>query len=241
MELDYAYRFDPPLQKANFIERPHRFAVRAALDHDDRRVEAHLPDPGRLRELLLPGAELWLQPASRPGRKTSFSARLVRSVTGELVGVDTQLPNRLVAQALRDRELSPFTLWELAGAEVTHRSSRFDFLLRDAAGQPHYLEVKSVSLVEDGVALFPDAVTARGRRHLAELTELRRTGHGASVLFVVQRGDASRVRANARRDPDFAEAMAVAARAGVQFQARSCRFDPLGAAWLDEVPVDPGD
>jgi sugar fermentation stimulation protein A len=188
-------------------------------------VEAHLADPGRLKELLLPGRQVWLRPASNPDRKTRWTAVLVESPDGrELVSVDTTLPNRLVGEALRNRALEELADWELVRPEVTMGRSRFDFLLKHGDGRQMALEVKSVTLVEDEVGLFPDAVTARGARHVKELAEIAaRPGWEAGVLFVLQRSDAREVRAARSIDPAFAEALSEAKKAGVRILGRRCR------------------
>lgn len=214
-----------PLVETRFMERPNRFLVRVELPEGEV-VGAHLPDPGRLRELLVPGRRVWLRRAGPGERKTAWTAVLVETPDGRgLVSVDTTLPNRLIATALEVRALPELSGWRLVRAEVPIGGSRFDFLLRSARGRRQLLlEVKSVTLVEDGVGLFPDAVTARGARHVRELGELVREGRfAAAVLFVVQRRDAQRVRAAREIDPVFTEALAEARGAGVRVYARRCR------------------
>lgn len=215
---------DGPLVPARFVERPNRFVVVARLA-DGREVEAHLADPGRLEELLLPGRRLWLRPADSPARRTRWTAVLVETPDGDgLVSVDTTLPNRLALRALEAAVLEELAGWRLVRAEWPHEGSRLDFLLERDDGRRMALEVKSVTLVEDGVALFPDAVTARGARHVRELTSLAaRDGWEAAVLFVVQRTDCEGVRAARAIDPDFADALAAAREAGVRVLARRCR------------------
>lgn len=210
-----------------------------------------MADPGRLRELLVPGAELRVRPAHRPGRTTRWSAVLVRAPDGRgWVSVDTTLPNRLVGGALERRAVDEFEGFDLEKAEWTHGRSRFDFLLRArpdrvaadddfAPGVERVaLEVKSVTLVEDGVALFPDAVTARGARHLDELASLARTpGWGAAVLFVLQRAGARRIRACASIDPHFADRLAAARSEGVRVFGRRCRVDERRVRLGPPIPV----
>lgn len=226
----------PASVPAVFLERPNRFLLRCQLGKEV--VEAHLADPGRLRELLIPGRRVWLRAAGHPGRRTRWSALLVETPDGAgLVSVDTTLPNRLVRRALERAALPELAAWTLERAEATVGRSRFDFLLRQR-GRRMALEVKSVTLVEDGVALFPDAVTARGARHVRELTDLaRRRDWAAAVLFVVQRGDARRVLAAARIDPAFAAALAEAREVGVLVLARACRISPRQIQLGRRLPV----
>lgn len=211
-----------PLVEARFVARPNRFLVRALLPGGEE-VWAHLPNSGRLRDLLIPGCRIWLRPAPAL-RKTPFTAVLVEPPEGGLASLDTTLPNRVAGAALAAGVLEELSGWRLAGAEVTVGGSRFDFHLRAVRGRREmFLEVKSVTLVEGGVALFPDAVTARGARHVRELAELaRRRGKAAAVLFVVQRADAHSVRAAHAIDPDFARALAEARDAGVRILGRRC-------------------
>jgi sugar fermentation stimulation protein A len=231
-----------PLREARFLERPNRFIVEGRLGNG-RRVVAHLADPGRLRELLLPGRRLWLRRASEPHRKTQWSAVLVESPdSSSWVSLDTVIPNRLVGRALEEGALEELGGWRLEKREHTIGGSRFDFLLQRRRGgrgpRRMVLEVKSVTLVEGRVGLFPDAVTTRGARHVRELTTLRRRGDwAAAVLFVLQRPDADRVMPDAGIDPDFARALAEARRAGVLLLGRRCVVD-LETITLDRrVPV----
>lgn len=218
------------LVKARFLERPNRFLVRADLQGEG--VDCHLPNPGRLRELLLPGAELLLRPAGGARRKTAFDAVAVRA--GEvLVSLDTRLPNRAVRRALEKRSLPPFASSTRVLPEVPLGDSRVDFLLRD--GADCYLEVKSVSLVEAGVALFPDAPTRRGRRHVEELEAAVAAGARAAVLFLVQRPDAHAFRPHDATDPAFGAALRRAHRRGVEVHAYRTRFD--GERLVDFEPL----
>ena len=204
-----------PWHAARFVERPNRFIVHARLDESGEVVRTHLPDPGRLKELLLPDARVWLRPADKP-RKTAWSCIYVESVEGHLVCVDTGRPNKLVEVALKDGAIDAFGGWDFVRSEATWGSSRFDFLL-SKDGEPLYVEVKGVSWVDGERALFPDAVTARGTRHLNELAHLARTpGHHAGLVFVLQRDGGNRIEAARHRDPEFADALDSAAEAGVR-------------------------
>lgn len=218
-----------PLVAARFLHRPNRFIVHARLDaegeEDGREVVAHLADPGRLKELLIPGVRLGLRPEPpSPTRKTRFTAMLVEAPEadgGDWVSVNTTVPNLLVRKALVDGVLEEFAGWRLVRHEVPRGSSRLDFLL-ESDGRRLYVEAKSVTLVEEDVALFPDAVTARGTRHLEELMRAVEEGHEAAVLFVLQRPDASRIVAARSIDPVFSETLARAREAGVRVLGRRC-------------------
>ena len=223
---------------AAFVERPNRFVVRARLD-SGRGVEAHLADPGRLVELLVPNAALRLRRA-RPGtsRRTRYGVVLVRSPTPPRVWVSLEAAraNELAAELL--------SAGRVRGArgelqrEVRHGSSRIDFRLRAADGRRTWVEVKSVTLAESGVGLFPDAPTERGVRHLRELIRLRAGDEAAMVLFVAQRGDVESIRPHRGIDPAFAAMLGEATRAGVMLRGARFRMDAAGGALhLGPVPV----
>ena len=227
-----------PLVEARFVERPNRFLIRCDVPGHEEVQEAHLADPGRLKELLLPGARVMLHPASGKHRRTRWTAILVESEGSGWVGLRTTLPNDLVGEALRTGALEELSDWHLARAEWTHGRSRFDFLLEGVDGRRLALEVKGVSLVVDGVARFPDAVSARAARHVRELAALVREGTmDAAVLFVLQRGDAGSVEAAGHIDPDFAAALSEAKEVGVRLFGRRCAVSLDGVELGAPVPV----
>ncbi|MDX1566608.1 MAG: DNA/RNA nuclease SfsA, partial [Longimicrobiales bacterium] len=241
---------------ARFLHRPNRFVVHAGLvdpegrDRSDvpglpdgfspdQEVVCHMADPGRLRELLVPERPLLLRYAPAPHRKTSWSLVLVEAPAGNgWVSVDTALPNRLIHEALQQGALDELQGWTLERREFSHGSSRLDFLLTDGGERNLALEVKSVTLVEGREALFPDAVTARGARHMEELTELTlRPDWEAAVLFVLQRDDAQSIRAARSIDPTFAEALEEARNAGVRILGRRCHVSPRRVILGESVPA----
>lgn len=229
--LDVVLRADLP---ARFVARPHRFLILARLG-TGRVVRAACRDPGRLETLLRPGAVLRLRAAQAPGRRTAYDVVLVRA-RGVWVSLLPTLANDLVAARLAATGLPGLTHIREVRREVQHGHSRFDFLLHDRVG-PLWLEVKSVGLVHAGTGLFPDAPTARGTRHLGELTAWVQAGGRAAVAFVVQRADAREVRPHAERDPAFAAALVRAQRTGVRLLAYVWALGPYGARWLRRVPV----
>ena len=233
-------------EPATFLERPNRYVVVARLHHSGDTVRAHCPDPGRLRELLIPqaGVTVHVSHSAVEGRKTAYDLRFVEHPeTGMLISLDTRVPNALVAEALQQRSLPPFAALTGIQREVSVPfvdggiRSRIDFRGTDPSGAACWIEVKSVTLVEDGVALFPDAVTARGRRHLLELIELVKRGDRAAVLFVVQRPDAGHVAAHRSNDPAFAAALDAAHAAGVELHAWRVMISRAG----NFRPANPGD
>ncbi len=205
----------------SFIERPNRFSI--WVDVNGRRELAHLPNPGRLLEILIPKRRVLLRRARSEKRKTRWTA-VGADLEGMLVSLDSTLPNRFLPEALKEEAIPPLRGWRIATREPRLGAGRLDFLLV-RGDERLYLEVKSVTLVEDGVALFPDAPTSRGRRHLLELAGAVREGDRAAVLFVVQRPDAVRFGPNAETDPAFAEAFREALEGGVAMYALVCSFD----------------
>lgn len=226
-----------PLLPACFIRRENRF--RAIVEMDGRQLAAHVSNSGRLGELFTPGAAVWVAPfADQAGRKTACHLALV-AYAGVLVSVDARLPNRLVAEALAAGRLAPLAGYGLVQPEVRAGASRLDFLLSDGPdGKRCWLEVKSVTLVEDGSALFPDAPTTRGVRHLEELATLRRSGERVAVGFVVQRSDALRFRPHPTADPAFAAALRRVHAEGVEVYAWRCAVSHSAIELTDSLPLD---
>ena len=174
--------------KATFLERPNRFLVRCVADGLGV-INAYMPNPGRLWGLLLPGATLYLYPdrgserIADSNRKTNYTVLAVQR-KGQPVCLHTHITNQ-VARYLIEMKLIPYLEGaEVIKEEVPRGKSRFDFLLRES-GRDFYLEVKSCTLFENGVAMFPDAVTERGKRHLLELAEMGRNGIRSMMLFIV--------------------------------------------------------
>lgn len=216
--------------EGRFIERPNRFV--AYVEIEGKAVKTHVPDPGRLKELLIPGVRVYVADyGDNPQRKTRYALCLVQSPEKtHWVGLNTQLPNQVVRELIEHGQLPCWSGYTLGKTEFRYGESRFDFLLNppDSGGKPLLVEVKSVTLVlSGGRAVFPDAPTARGARHLRELTQARQSGrYNAGVLFVVQRADARLVHPNPQTDPVFCLAVEEAMVAGVEFYAMAYRLTP---------------
>lgn len=213
---------------AIFLARPNRFVALCRLP-DGEEVQAHVKNTGRCRELLLPGVTVWLQRHHDPARKTAWS--LVTVKKGEiLINLDSQAPNQLVAEALAEGllQLPGFETPTLIRREQRYRQSRFDFYL-EQNDRAAFLEVKGVTLEEDGLALFPDAPTLRGVRHLEELMTAAEEGYGAFVLFVIQMKGVHTFSPNDRTHPDFGRTLRMAAERGVISLAMDCQVWPQGA------------
>ena len=201
--------------RGNFLARPNRFI--AHIEIDGQTEICHVKNTGRCRELLTPGATVWCQKSSNPTRKTKYDLITVRK--GErLINMDSQAPNQAAKEWLLAGGLGQIS--ELK-AEYTHGDSRFDFsFLLD--GKRCFLEVKGVTLENDGVCAFPDAPTERGVKHLKGLTRAAQEGYGAFVLFVIQMADVKYLHPNDATDPAFGAALREAAENGVTVLAMDC-------------------
>lgn len=203
-----------------FQERPNRFLALVRLDGTI--VPCFLPNPGRLHELLAPDVKVILKEAQKGDRKTPYDLIGVWA-NGHKISVDSRVPNQLLLEALRNRELEEFSMYRVVKPEWSFGHTRFDFLLTDGE-EKCLLEAKSCTLVERGKALFPDAPTERGRRHIQDLIEARRKGYRACILFLVQRTDAQRFSPNDAMDPEFGRILRRAATEGVEVYAYSSEF-----------------
>ncbi len=223
-----------PLEEGYFVTRLNRFAALARVSGREEMV--HVPNSGRLRELFEPGRRLLLAPAPGEHRKTRYDLALV-DLGHTLVSADARLPNSLVAEALQSRSLPVFADYESVRREVTYHDSRLDLALEGATGIC-YLETKSVTLVEDdGTALFPDAPTTRGVKHLHTLMRAVGEGHRAAAIFVVQREDALSLKPHDSADPEFGRALREARDAGVEILAFSCQVSPEEIRLAAPLPV----
>ena len=225
------------LVEARFIRRVNRFL--AVVELNGREESVHVANSGRLRELFLPGASLWLKSAAGPGRKTSYDLALVEAA-GTLVSADARLPNALVAEAAAAGTLDGIGAPSAIVRESTFGESRFDLMLEHENGR-QYVEVKSVTLVETGVGLFPDSPTLRGAKHLNTLAEAVRSGNRAAVVFVVQRPDANAVATNDPADPVLAEAFRRAVASGVDPLAYRCQVSIEEISLDRQLPIVPYD
>ena len=201
-----------------FLRRLNRFA--ALVDMDGREVMVHVANTGRMTELLTPGRPVLLRPVDKPERRTAYDLMLV-DLGFALCSTDSRLPPRLVEEAVLEGRLEAFAGFSEVRREVTFGESRFDLLLTGNAGVC-YVETKSVNLVEDGVALFPDAPTKRGRKHLGTLEKAVAEGYRAAAVFVIQRPDAEAFRPHVAADHAFAQALRRAASNGVEVYAYAC-------------------
>ena len=217
------------VKKAVFRARPNRFIAHVEMDGET--VICHVKNTGRCRELLVPGAEVWLEKGTNPNRETAWDLIAVRK--GErLINMDAQAPNKVFSE-WADR-FDP-ELLSLRG-EYSYGQSRLDFCLETAAGL-HLVEVKGVTLEQGGHTRFPDAPTERGIKHLQELIRAVKEGHRASAVFVIQMEDVVDFAPNDVTHPAFGAALREAAAAGVEVVAVNCRVTPDSLEILGRIPV----
>lgn len=205
------------IESAVFLERPNRFVAYVELGGE--REKCHVKNTGRCRELLVPGAEVYLQRAEKPNRKTNYD--LIGVKKGKrIVNMDSQIPNYAVREWLEKGGLFE-TITQLR-PETKYGNSRFDFYL-EAEGKRIFMEVKGVTLEEEGIARFPDAPTERGVKHIHELMECKKDGCEAYIFFVIQMKGIKSFEPNDRTHPAFGEALRQAAAAGVHILAYDCQ------------------
>ncbi len=217
------------VRKGIFLRRPNRFIAHVELDGQE--VVCHVKNTGRCRELLVPGAEVWLEHAANPNRKTAYDLIAVQKGR-HLINMDAQAPNKVFAEWAQVLEPA------LTGIqpEYTYGKSRLDFCLQTAEGL-HLVEVKGVTLEENGHTRFPDAPTERGVKHLHTLIHAIEEGHRASAVFIIQMEDVLDFAPNDVTHPAFGEALRQAKAAGVEIVAVNCHVMPDGLEVLGRVPV----
>ena len=219
------------IHPAIFLSRPNRFVARVEIN--GREELCHVKNTGRCRELLVPGARVLLEHCPAPNRRTDWD--LVAVYKGRrLINMDSQAPNFIAAEWLRNWGLG---FWpEGLKAEYTYGDSRFDFYF-EHEGRPCLMEVKGVTLEEEGVVRFPDAPTQRGVKHLQGLAAAQAQGFECYVLFIIQMQDVFYLEPNRRTHPAFAEALAAARDAGVTLLALDCEVAPGSVRARRAVPV----
>ena len=234
-------RFPAPLIPATLVRRYKRFLADVVLPSGET-VTAHCANPGSMIGLMPPGARVWLSRSDNPKRKLPWSWELVEVDFGggaELVGVNTGHPNGVVAEALAAGVILELAGYATARREVKYgRNSRVDVLLEDPARRPCYVEIKNVHLMRrQGRAEFPDAVTARGAKHLDELAAMVAAGCRAVMLFLIQIGSAQRFALARDIDPAYGQAFDAARRGGVEAIARRCRLSCDGIEVAEAISI----
>ena len=200
-----------------FIDRPNRFIAHVEIDGVMETV--HVKNTGRCMELLLPEADVMLAVSDNPSRKTKYDLVAVRKDNGLLFNIDSQAPNKVVAEWLAEQN------YEVVKPEFTYGDSRIDFYM-EREDIRCLMEVKGCTLEIDGVGYFPDAPTERGVKHIRELIRAREEGYEAALAFVIQMDGITEVRPNVATHPAFGEAMEDARKAGVQILFLPCHVEP---------------
>ncbi|GAB5447121.1 DNA/RNA nuclease SfsA [Gymnodinialimonas sp.] len=234
-------KFPTPLVPATLIRRYKRFLSDAVLE-DGREITAHCPNPGAMLGLKDDGARIWLLPNDDPKKKLKFGWRLVELPGGHFAGIDAGLPNALVKEALAEGKIEALRGYSSIKPEQKYgdENSRIDFLLAEPGRPDAFVEVKNCHLRREGDwAEFPDCVTARGAKHLRELTKIAQAGGRAVMLYVVQRTDCACFRLAPDLDPAYAQAFDAARAAGVEVLCHGTQISPKGITLTGPLPVDP--
>ena len=219
------------IQRAIFLRRPNRFI--AHIEVDGREEVCHVKNTGRCRELLTDRATIYVEHHDNPKRKTKYS--LIAVEKGDLlINMDSRAPNKVVGEWLLEKE--SFGKVKLLKPECTYGSSRFDFYLETEA-EKIFIEVKGVTLEEDGIVRFPDAPTERGIKHLEGLCACVEAGYKAAVIFVVQMEGMQHFEPNDKTHPQFGEALRQARKAGVEVLVYECKVTPSSLEITKSIPV----
>jgi len=223
------YEF-PPLTKGTLLKRYKRFLADIELENGEM-VTAHCPNSGSMKGCARPGAEAWISQSTNPKRKLKYTWELTR-IDGTFIGINTLVPNRLVKASVENDLVPELSGYSRVTSEVkTSDHTRLDLMLEGDNKKPCFVEIKNCTLVENGVARFPDAVTTRGQKHIQELVALAANGHRAVLFFLVQRTDAHAFTPAADIDPEYAKKLMQARLKGVEIIVRDVVFD------LDAAPA----
>lgn len=222
--------------KGEFISRPNRFIAKVMLDGREETV--HVKNTGRCKELLKKGAAVYLNVSDNPQRKTKFDLIAVEKETANgtiLINMDSQIPNAVAAEFFAKSALFPENT--VFKREVTYKNSRFDIFAKNGSTEA-FIEVKGVTLEKDGVALFPDAPTIRGVKHVNELIKAKEEGFDAYILFVIQLSEVKYFSPNTEMHPEFSEALKKAEESGVKILAFECNVTPDSLEITDPVKIN---
>ncbi len=221
---DAAYKL-PPLIAGILIKRYKRFLADVQLIESGRTVTAHCPNSGSMKGCSEPGSQVFLSESNNPKRKLKYTWELLQG-SGTMIGINTQVPNKLVKQAIENGLIEELSGYDRVKAEIkTSEHTRLDLLLEKDTGEKCYVEIKNCTLVENKVAMFPDAVTIRGQKHLTELEGLVSKGHRGVIFYLIQRMDAKSFRPADMIDKTYAEKLKRAVINGVEVIIRDTVID----------------
>jgi sugar fermentation stimulation protein A len=227
--------FQEKLIHGTLIKRYKRFLADVRLDNGEE-VTAHCTNSGSMKSCLENGAEVYLTPVSDPKRKTRFTWEMIK-INGDWVGINTGNPNKLAFEAILKGEIPGLENYTTVKREVKFGDSRFDVFAKNESEQC-FVEVKNVTLKEGKFALFPDAVTIRGQKHLKTLVEVKKQGLRAVMLYIVQRTDVEIFAPAVEIDPNYAAALKVAVLAGVEVIAMQAKVTPEKIELAKKLPVE---
>jgi sugar fermentation stimulation protein A len=226
----------PELIKGKLVKRYKRFLADIELE-DGRVVIAHCANSGSMKGCAEPGSPVWISTSNNPKRKLKFTWELILT-KDSMIGVNTQVPNKLVKASIENRLVAELKEYTRVKAEVkTSEHTRLDLLLEDGANNRCYVEIKNCTMVEEGVAMFPDAVTIRGQKHLDELVRLKKEGHRAVIFYLIQRMDAKLFTPASMIDKVYAQKLKNAVANGVEIITRDVLIDTNFIRLNSPVPV----
>ncbi|MBN9262587.1 MAG: DNA/RNA nuclease SfsA [Hyphomicrobium sp.] len=234
-------QFQTPLLRGTLIQRYKRFLADVRLESGEV-ITATCPNTGSMMGLTTPGLPVWVSISDSPTRKYKHTWEMLEVNLGKgpsLVGINTNHPNALVSEAILGKRVASLKGYESLRREVKYgTNSRIDILLESPGKPPAYVEVKNVHMMREvGIAEFPDSVTARGLKHLLELSQMVREGHRAVMVFLIQRNDATRLTFARDIDPSYAGGLAEALEVGVEAIALKCALTSEGISVEKTVPI----
>jgi sugar fermentation stimulation protein A len=227
-------KFETALIPGRLIKRYKRFLADVQLE-DGSIVVAHCTNSGSMISCIEEGARVYLSPARDPKRKTRFTWEMIE-INSSWVGINTSIPNQLVFEAVRDQQIPPLSGYTFVKREVKFEDSRFDVYAENEK-EKCFIEVKNVSMKVGDAALFPDAVTSRGRKHLETLIRVKKQGLRAVMVYVIQRMDVQYFGPARHIDPDYAHTLSKAMNAGVEVIALQANVNPDGIQIIKELDL----
>ena len=235
-------QYSSPLLRGKLVKRYKRFLADVILDRGAN-ITAHCANPGSMMGLAEPGTTVWLSQNNNPKRKLKYSWELVEVDLGvgpTLVGINTSIPNALVADAIKAGTIKPLSNYQSLQREVRYGdNSRIDILLQSPNEPPCYVEVKNVHLMRSpGRAEFPDSVTIRGAKHLRELCAMKKSGHRCVMLYLVQRSDAKIFSLAGDIDRKYLEAFKKAVECGVEVYCYGCSITQQKIELDGPIPIE---
>ncbi|MFO8235390.1 MAG: DNA/RNA nuclease SfsA [Bacteroidales bacterium] len=226
-------KFSKPLTHGTLIKRYKRFLADVKLDNGEE-ITAHCTNSGSMKSCLEEGAEVFLTPVDDPNRKTKFTWEMIK-INGSWVGINTNVPNRIAYEAVQNNEIEQLYSYDTVKREVTFGNSRFD-IYAENGNEKVFIEVKNVTLKEGEYALFPDAVTKRGKKHLESLIQVKDQGMRAVMLYVVQRSDVKIFAPAWNIDPEYAKTLVEAHKKGVEIIPVQVQVSPKEINIVRELP-----